>query len=510
MFSRSSLARLHFIAWVLVIACSSESSDPQVDSGAAQDAGSTDSSHHSDSSGQDANEHDASDAAPDAPPADGEPGDAGPKPTLRVLFIGNSYTAVNSLPTVLAKLSEASQSPVSFVVAQHTPGGATFDDHNVNPAVDQLIAQGWHHVVLQDQSQQPWIYKANAKPELLSLDSKITAAGAKTLLFMTWARSTDVVTHKSRFAMDMAVNHYYERHAEAVGAGVAPVGRAWERARRDPTLTLHSSDGSHPNENGTYLAACVFYATLTNTSPLGLGSGGLNVPAALQTRLQQTAWDTHLARQRAQSPAIGSWPLSATTGGQDIAPFLLTLGGLTGPTGTPQTATQFETGKYAGIPYFPGINAPKITVAFDAYRADWSVPTALPEMFVSKSFGYQLQQSGVTLEAKLYTTSGDLSPDLTHSVAGLSPGWHHFALTYDGASYALWVDASKVASAPITGDIRYYPLAPDYIRYNAISVGAHNVDPTSLGVAATASFTGALSNLRLFDRALSQAELQNL
>ncbi len=37
-----------------------------------------------------------------------------------------------------------------------------------------------------------------------------------------------------------------------------------------PQLNLYFSDGSHPSPIGSYVAACVFYATLYGKSPVGL------------------------------------------------------------------------------------------------------------------------------------------------------------------------------------------------------------------------------------------------
>ena len=160
------------------------------------------------------------------------------------------------------------------------------------------------------------------------------------------------------------------------------------------------------------------------------------------------------------------------------------------------------------IPYFPGLNAPQLSMTFHAYRADWSVSTSY-ETLVAKSWGYQLQQFQLALEARLYTANGNLFPYLTYSVADLSPGWHHFALTYDGATYSLWVDAKTVASAPASGDIRYYALSADEKRYDGIAIGVHSVDSALSGEGPSALFTGALSDLRLYDHALGQAELQS-
>jgi len=49
------------------------------------------------------------------------------------------------------------------------------------------------------------------------------------------------------------------------------VGLAWQRAvGQRPGIALWDSDGSHPAPAGSYLAACVFYATLFGESPAGL------------------------------------------------------------------------------------------------------------------------------------------------------------------------------------------------------------------------------------------------
>jgi Domain of unknown function (DUF4886) len=424
------------------------------------------------------------------------------KPMLRVLFLGNSFTYVNELPTVVAALASEVTSPVSVTVAEHAPGGATWEDHDRDAAVVPLLQQGWDYVVLQDQSEQPWLYHGGIKPALLSLDAKIKAAGAKTILFMTWARQLQTgVTIAQRFEEDVAINNYYERHAAAVGAEVAPVGRAWERVLRDPALSLHSDDGVHPNERGTYLAACVFYVALTHASPLGLGSGGLHVTPDERALLQQAAWDTHLARQRLLSPAIGAWPLSAGAGGNDVVPF------------------QAATGAYAALPYVPGMNTQHFTIAVRAHRSDWSVPAANGyEALLEKNWGYGLWQTQGSVEARLFTVDQNAAPYPSYSVLGLASGWHQFAMTYDGAEYGLWIDGAEVASGTASGDLAYTQwLGPDVgagagadYPFNAIAAGVNTVDTALSGATPVAAFTGTLADVRLFDRALSESEILSL
>src|SRR2546425_1054818 len=73
---------------------------------------------------------------------------------------------------------------------------------------------------------------------------------------------------------------------------LAPVGVAWQNAfAADPSLVLHISDMSHPNPLGSYLAACVFFATFYGRSPVGLPNNyGLSDEEALF--LQLIAWQT--------------------------------------------------------------------------------------------------------------------------------------------------------------------------------------------------------------------------
>ena len=88
--------------------------------------------------------------------------------------------------------------------------------------------------------------------------------------------------------------------AKELNDQVAPVGVAWKKAlAADSKLVLHQADESHPNPKGSYLAACVFYATLFDKSPVGLpgelrkGSGVLVRVAPGEAKMfQQIAWQT--------------------------------------------------------------------------------------------------------------------------------------------------------------------------------------------------------------------------
>jgi hypothetical protein len=445
---------------------------------------------------------DATTTQPPPPPAgDGSTDDAGAG--ARVLFIGNSYTYVNDLPGVMARLG-------GFVVDSHTPGGQTWEGHDADPAVTALIAKGWDYVVLQDQSDQPW--GNGVKQSLLSLDAKIKASGGKTVLYMTWSKRYDGGTEETRFTQDMMVSLFYERNAVAAGARVAPVGRAWERAQRgsEPPIELRLSDGSHPTEAGTYLAACVFYETLTGKSPIGLGDGGLHVDAALAAHLQAIAAEAIRARVPAAAPFVGRWPLSNAPDGNDlVASDAIRFGDAVGPKGG---ATTFDKGKFAAVPWFAGIDVPHVTVSLYASKDDWSTAATPSEYLVGKAGGYEIHRDGTSLVADVHTMNGTPAP-ITYEAAGLAPGFHHVGLTYDGTTYALWVDKAIVASAATSGGLVYTP-APDaggdgYGTGIALG-GAPDTSGASIQLGTTNwAFAGKLSDFHVYDHAFTAAEMQN-
>ena len=94
-------------------------------------------------------------------------------------------------------------------------------------------------------------------------DEAIKAACSTTVLYMTWARLNAPESQQ-------AIADAYAGVGRELGATVVPVGLAWQRfLRRHERPVLHDKDQSHPSLAGSYLAACVLYATLFGESPMG-------------------------------------------------------------------------------------------------------------------------------------------------------------------------------------------------------------------------------------------------
>ena len=94
--------------------------------------------------------------------------------------------------------------------------------------------------------------------------------------------------------LEAQVQEGYMQIANELNAMVAPVGIAWQNGMlKDPQLGLWQADGLHPSIEGSYLAACVFYAVIYQQSPEGLTyTAGL--PEEKAQFLQATAAETVL------------------------------------------------------------------------------------------------------------------------------------------------------------------------------------------------------------------------
>lgn len=218
------------------------------------------------------------------PPSDG---------CTRVLFLGNSFTAVNDLPAVFTAVSTAhGRSVYAEMIA---PGGARLADHLAQANVIEKIHAGrWNYVVLQEQSVTPAFERnrlVDMYPAARQLVDEIRHAGARPVFYATWGRRDGFPEGGLRdyAAMQAQVTQGYRAIAEELHAIVVPVGDAWEMvAGESPDIPLWQADGSHPTVQGTFLAANVFVATLFHVAPHGLGTRS-PVPEAQVYRLQQAA-----------------------------------------------------------------------------------------------------------------------------------------------------------------------------------------------------------------------------
>src|SRR5687768_1424834 len=159
---------------------------------------------------------------------------------LKILYIGNSFTARNNLPGLIAQLAAARGQSIEHCLI--SAGGASLRNHwNAGVALKAIQDGHYDTVVLQEQSTLPVKNAKRMHENVRLFDEAIKSAGAKTVLYMTWARQHAPESQK-------AITDAYTSIGRELGATVVPVGAAWERfLGKHDTPVLHDKDQSHPS-----------------------------------------------------------------------------------------------------------------------------------------------------------------------------------------------------------------------------------------------------------------------
>ena len=200
--------------------------------------------------------------------------------TKNVLFLGNSYTYYNNLPSLVQQVATSTGN--TFTYDSNTPGGYRLKSHATNTtSINKIQAGNWDYVVLQDQSQFPSFPDAQVATEVypyatqLSNLIKLHTPCAKPVFYMTWGRENGdagncagwpaVCTYEG---MDDLLRLRYQIMANDNNGIASPVGAVWRYLRTNhPTLDLYSPDESHPSLTGSYAGAITFYCTLFRRDP---------------------------------------------------------------------------------------------------------------------------------------------------------------------------------------------------------------------------------------------------
>lgn len=221
-------------------------------------------------------------------------------PPLRVLFIGNSYTFYNDLPVQLQQIAASMGEGRAIKTERVVVGGRSLKQHwEDTVALAAIKRGGWDYVILQEHSLGALNAPDTMRKYIRLFDQEIRNIGAYTVLYMTWAR-------QHRPESQDTIARVYSSIGREIKALVAPVGLAWQRVRHEyPAIVLFDPDGTHPSPEGSYLAACVFYAVFYVRAPLGANCdlcvekdstpvNLVNIVYSEANILQRIAWEAYL------------------------------------------------------------------------------------------------------------------------------------------------------------------------------------------------------------------------
>jgi hypothetical protein len=176
-----------------------------------------------------------------------------------------------------------------------------------------------------------------------------------------------------------------------------------------------------------------------------------------------------------------------------------------GNTGTLANTTWLAAGKFGSALSFDGASssvtipdAASLDLAAQMTLEAWVRPTALGTTWRTVLFKEQPGGMAYSLYANNGATRpvGQVSIGGEQNAAGSAPlalnVWTHLAATYDGATLTLYVNGAVAGSKPQTGSID--------VSSGALRIGGNSVWPEW--------FRGAIDEVRVYDRALTQVEIQ--
>lgn len=225
--------------------------------------------------------------------------------TYKILFVGNSYTYCNNMPTrYFGEIMEAAGYNVKILSL--TKGGWTLLNSSnardeLGSKVDSILKnQEFDFVILQEQSMTPAVNSGSFYNAVKRLDNKIRESGATPVLYATWGRkqgSGDLTaTGLTAETMTWKLAASYEHMGETHDIPVAHVGLAfWDIVQNERRVNLFDTDLSHPNAAGSYLAALTIFARITGIDPTTVdyeGGVGSNIEPILKEAARKAVFET--------------------------------------------------------------------------------------------------------------------------------------------------------------------------------------------------------------------------
>lgn len=173
---------------------------------------------------------------------------------LRLLFIGNSHTYVNSLPAIVAE--KAREEGFACEVTMIAHGGWFLEQHAKEPDVPFNIRHGHYDYVILQEHAHPFGPVEKFHNAVRTINEWIKEAKSTPVIYATWAQKTEP------FLQEM-MSKAHQEIAEEIGALLAPVGDTWwQYIGEHPEEELYYTDGQHASLKGSTLAAEVIWKTI--------------------------------------------------------------------------------------------------------------------------------------------------------------------------------------------------------------------------------------------------------
>ena len=204
--------------------------------------------------------------------------------TYEILFIGNSYTFYNNMPTAyFATMAQAAGYQLN--VQSITKGAYTLEKFaDPKDPFGTLVANAlsgttkFDFVILQEQSARPAINPGAFYDGVRPLVERIREIGAQPVLYATWGRKdgSDTLEKHSMTSEEMTwkLASAYDAIAKELDIPVVHVGIAFRELYTGTKLELYNADKSHPSHTGSYVAALSLFCSIFGADPADVPLSG--------------------------------------------------------------------------------------------------------------------------------------------------------------------------------------------------------------------------------------------
>ncbi len=244
-----------------------------------------------------------------------------------VLFIGNSLTYSNNMPVILQEMLDETNKNIN--IYYRVAPAASLNSHlnlslrtissketkvnlkklKVNN-LDDVLDKDWDYIIFQEGTVRlliPEVRKHNVVRSILNMKKKTKNKDCKFILFETWP-SISKYPKKYCYSSSMIntaleKEEYCSKEITGLDEEIALINESYELAARNSNILLSLNgnlfyqffldypeislleDEIHPNQNGAFVNACVFYEMLTNKKVNSLNfKGGLPYDVAVKIK----------------------------------------------------------------------------------------------------------------------------------------------------------------------------------------------------------------------------------
>jgi hypothetical protein len=180
---------------------------------------------------------------------------------IKILFVGNSLTYSNDLPSLVEKLGQQDEVKIKTQMIAF-PNYALEDHWNESNVSDALRKTKFDYVIFQQGPSAMPASRVNLIEYALKFSTVCKSNNTKMCLYTVWPsgdRSFDFVNVIKSYAIA----------ADTTGSVALEAGHAWKKVLDEKKeFPLYSADGFHPTIHGSFLAALVIYTKLFKKSNL--------------------------------------------------------------------------------------------------------------------------------------------------------------------------------------------------------------------------------------------------